>query len=162
MLYVDDAQLDRLAQEAAGLPRRRKNLNLHADLADKVQRLFIAMQPGSYVRPHRHTGATKTELFMVIRGGFDIFIFSEMGEVLERYELRAEGPGRVLEMPPGTWHTVLAQTDGSIFFEVKQGPFTPLSDKDFAGWAPEEGAAEVMEFVQWLQHAQVGERPPGP
>ena len=44
MKQISRGQLDRLTRDAAASPRRRMNLNLHADLADPIQRLAIAMQ----------------------------------------------------------------------------------------------------------------------
>ena len=45
------ALLDALSAEAIRLPRRRKNLNVHPVLEDPVQRLFNALEPGTYARP---------------------------------------------------------------------------------------------------------------
>jgi len=47
------SQLDQLKGEAASAQRRRSNLNVHAGLDANVQRLFIATQPDTYMRPHR-------------------------------------------------------------------------------------------------------------
>ena len=43
-----------LITKAAHSPRLRQNLNIHPAPEDDVQRLAIAMEPGTYVRIHRH------------------------------------------------------------------------------------------------------------
>ena len=154
---LDKKLLDALSHEAEDLPRRRKNLNLHDSLEDPVQKLFNAMQADSYVRPHRHPQREKTELFIAVRGRFAALIFDDQGMLTERINFSAGGDVFGAEIRPDTWHTVIALEDGAVFFEVKQGPYAPLSDKDFAGWAPEENMADVARYLNWLQQAQVGE-----
>lgn len=155
---LDKKLLDELAHEAEGLPRRRKNLNLHHSSEDPVQKLFNAVQADSYVRPHRHPELAKTELFIAVRGRFAALIFDDTGSVTEWIEFSPEGEILGAEIKPNTWHTVIALEDGSVFFEVKQDPYAPLSDKDFSSWAPEENAVAVNEFMNLLHHARPGEQ----
>jgi len=150
--------LERLNQEAVSSPRRRTNLNLHESLDAPLQKLFIAMQTDSYVRPHRHPEKEKTELFIAVKGAFAALIFDDGGKVTERIEFSANGDVLGAEIKPDTWHTVLALEDGAVFFEVKQGPYIPLTDKDFASWAPEENTAEVKAYMNWLHEAKPGEQ----
>lgn len=39
---------------------------------------------------------------------------------------------------------------GAVLFEVKQGPYQAISDKDFAPWAPAEGLAEAAQYLKRL------------
>lgn len=155
---LDKNLLDALCHEAAGLPRRRKNYNLHQSSQDPVQKIFNALQKDSYVRPHRHPQQEKTELLMAVRGAFGAFIFDEQGMLTERFDFSAGGEVFGTEIKPNTWHTVVALEDDSVLFELKQGPYIPLADKDFASWAPEENTADVAGFVSWLQQARPGEK----
>lgn len=157
---LDKQLLDTLSREAEDLPRRRKNLNLHHSLQDPAQKLFNAMQTDSYVRPHRHPEPKKTELFIAVRGRFAALVFDDNGSLIERIDFSPDGEVFGAEVKPDTWHTVIALEDGSVFFEVKQGPYAPLSDKDFAAWAPEENSTTVREFMNWLRHARPGEHSP--
>ena len=68
MKIFDHKVLDELSRQAAESPRRRKNLNLHDNYQEPCQRLFNAVEPGSYVRPHRHSDPHKPECIMVVRG----------------------------------------------------------------------------------------------
>ena len=65
-------RLDQLKEDAASAKRRRSHLNVHAELDANVQRLFIATQPDTYMRPHRHPEAHKWEFFIVLQGKIDL------------------------------------------------------------------------------------------
>lgn len=156
MKLIDRPLLAALAETAAQAPRRRRNHNLHPELADPVQRLLNAVQPGSYVRPHRHA-ADRWEFFLVLQGAFVVLTFD--GEhVASRTELRAGGAVLGLEIPGATMHAVAALEPDSVFFETKPGPYAALSDKDFAAWAPAEGEAGAEDLERWYHTARVGER----
>lgn len=157
---VSDKQLHRLSGEAAASPRLRKNLNLHPVLEDPVQRLFNAMEPGTYVRPHRHARPEGWELMLAVRGAFSILVFDDHGKVLERVDLSGAGGPTAVEIPAGTWHAVVVLAPETVMFEVKPGPYSPPEDKDFARWAPLEGEAAAEDFVTWYERAQPGDGPP--
>ena len=152
-------RITQLSEIAAAAPRRRRNLNVHSVLEDPIQRLFNAMEPGTYVRPHRHARAEGWELMMAIRGAFSILTFDDEGTVLERIDL-GPGPGQAIaaEIPPYTWHSVAVMARGTVMFEVKPGPYCALSDKDFATWAPNEGDVGTERYVAWYERARQGER----
>lgn len=158
LILQDDLQA--LSRKAISLPRGRANLNVHPRLDDPVQRLFNAMEPGTYVRPHRHARPNGWELMMVVSGRFAILLFDDSGQVTERFELGVSAITAV-EIPAFTWHAVVSLWPGTVMFEVKPGPYAPLTDKDFARWAPEECAADYRRFVEWYVAAQPGDRSPG-
>ncbi|WP_367026138.1 WbuC family cupin fold metalloprotein [Methylococcus sp. ANG] len=147
-----------LSEEAARSARLRKNLNVHPVLEDPVQRLFNAMEPGTYARPHRHSRPDGWELMVVVRGAFSVLRFDDHGRVVERVDLRADGGDCAVEIPAGSWHTVVSRLPGTVMFEVKPGPYSPIADKDFAAWAPEEGSADATALVRRLESAQPGDR----
>jgi hypothetical protein len=37
-----------------------------------------------------------------------------------------------------------------VIFEVKEGPYTPVTAADLAAWAPEEGTPEAAAFVEYV------------
>ncbi|MGC2855336.1 WbuC family cupin fold metalloprotein [Novispirillum sp. DQ9] len=160
MKLIDRATLDALSADAAASPRRRRNLNLHPELADPIQRLCNAVEPGSYVRPHHHA-PDRWELFTVLRGAVRLLTFTEGGQVLSAALL---GPGHdaaMVELPGGTWHSLVSLEPGTVFFEVKPGPYSAAGDKDFAIWAPGEGAPGAADLEAWMRHALPGTRWPG-
>jgi cupin fold WbuC family metalloprotein len=154
-ITADD--LRRLSAEAAASPRRRKNLNVHAELSDPVQRLCNAFEPGTYVRPHRHAAAGVWELLVVLSGSAAVLVFDDAGAVTERAELDAAGPVRCLEIPAGAWHTMASLQPGTVLFEVKRGPYAAPPPQDFAAWAPAEGDARCAAMEVWFRGARPGE-----
>jgi cupin fold WbuC family metalloprotein len=152
-LLRDD--LDRLSHSAAHAARLRSNQNFHDTLDDAIQRLVIAMEPGTYVRPHRH-GAT-WELLSVQRGAMDLVIFDDAGVITSRHRLGRDG-ACVFEMPAGTWHSVLSLEAGSAVLEVKQGPYRPLDAADQAAWSPAEGSPAVGSLLHFLETGRPGDR----
>jgi cupin fold WbuC family metalloprotein len=111
------------------------------------------MEPGSYIQPHRHYMHPKIELFFALRGSMALVVFSDTGEIELAYPLSAGGDLIGAEVPPGAWHTVVSLSEGSVFLEVKPGPYEPLTAKDRAPWAPEEGTPEAMPYLESLVKA---------
>ena len=158
MLTTLDPQLfDELTRQAQASPRRRMNYNLHRTYDDPCQRLLNAVEPDSYIRPHRHTTPPKSETFLVVRGRFALLRFTADGALEEVLCLASGGPMPGAEVPPGEWHMIVALEPGSIFFETKQGPYVPLSDKDFAPWAPPEGTPAAANWLVDV-HAELRRR----
>lgn len=155
MKQIIPTQLDALAHQAQQSPRRRANHNLHEELSDPVQRLAIAMEPDTFVRPHRHPHTW--ELLFPLRGRFLVLHFDESGTVAERTLLGEDCS--LLENPAGSWHAVLSLDMGGVIFEVKHGPYTPVYETDFAPWSPSEGA-EAAQAMAWYAVAQIGDRLP--
>jgi cupin fold WbuC family metalloprotein len=144
------------------VPRLRAQHEFHESFHDPIQRFLNAVEPGSYVRPHRHSGSDRWEWFQAVMGAAAILIFDGTGKVHDRVEVRAAGPVYGAEIPPGAWHTLVSLARATVLFEFKPGPYEPLTDKDFAGWAPPEGDASCPRFVSWYETAAVGDLPPAP
>lgn len=150
---INEDLLVELSRHAAANHRLRQNYNIHDNLDDPCQRLLNAMAPGSYIRPHRHSLAPKPELFWSVAGKLGLLIFSDTGEIETAYILEPAGPVRGIEVPAGTWHTVVSLEPGSIFLEVKPGPYVPLAAGDFAPWAPEAESPEAAAYLGRLEQA---------
>jgi cupin fold WbuC family metalloprotein len=150
--------LDELTDKATASLRQRAHHNIHSSPGDPVQRFFVVAHRGTYIRPHRHH--TKSELALIVRGGFDVVIFDDSGTVMARYAVGENSPNMGFETPQGTWHTLVSHADGSAFLEVKEGPYDPATAVEFAAWSPPEGHAAVPEFLDWVRNAQPGEIPP--
>ena len=145
---LDSAFLDRLAAEAAAVPRRRKNFNLHAASDYPCHRFFNAMCADTYVRPHRHQESSKDETLVLLRGRLGAVIFDDAGQVVSA---KAVLPGMVADVPHGTFHTWVALEDGTLFFEAKAGPYVPLAPNEKAAFAPPEGDPRVPEYLARLK-----------
>jgi len=149
MNRVDLARLERLSEVARAHPRLRMNENLHA-LADPIHRLLNATEPGTYVQPHRHLDPPKLETLAVIRGKGAVLIFDERGALQERLLLAPVGPDLLVELPPGTWHSLVALEPGTVWFEVKAGPYVPPPPADIASWAPPPGSPEAPRYLEHM------------
>jgi len=133
---VGHKELATLLAAAAASPRRRANLNLHPALADPIQRFFNCLEPGTFVRPHRHAPG-RWELFVLIQGKAGVLLFSPGGAISQRV-LLAPSASLAVEIPGGVFHTLVALAPATLLFEVKPGPYEAGSDKEFAPWAPHE------------------------
>ena len=152
---VTRSRLDELVGAAQTNARRRSNLNLHPTLDDPIQRLAIAMQPDTLIRPHRHRHTW--ELLLPLRGRFVVVCFDETGVVSERIALGETAS--LVELPAGQWHAVLSLDSGSVIFEVKHGPYMPTEPGDFAPWLAEDSAcANPQRVLAAYAAARVGER----
>lgn len=148
-------QLNALVTQAAGSPRLRQHHNIHTGFDEPCQRLFNALEPGSYIRPHRHFSVPRGELLVAIRGLMALVTFDDFGAVQQVVHFGTEKYGADLavgvELPSQTWHTVLALVPGSVLLEVKAGPFDPNQPKDLAPWAPAEGELVCVEYLGALR-----------
>jgi cupin fold WbuC family metalloprotein len=148
---IDSALLADLSAQAKLNPRLRKNLNLHGNYDEPSQRLLNAMEPDSYIRPHRHLRDPKPESFVGLRGKMVLLIFSDAG-VVEKVVPFGPGEDAIgVDLSPGIWHTVVCLQEGSVFYETKPGPFIPIYKKDMAAWAPEEGSLEASKYLEKLK-----------
>ncbi|MGJ3251771.1 MAG: WbuC family cupin fold metalloprotein [Elainellaceae cyanobacterium] len=142
--------LDDVAHQSRLSPRLRKNYNFH-ELSERVQRFINVLQPGSYVRPHRHIRSADMngfEFFLVLQGEIGILIFDESGRVEYAERLSAQGSVRGIELAEGTYHTLVTLAPDTVMLEMKEGPYTPSTDKEFLAVFPEEGSTEVHQLVE--------------
>lgn len=147
---IDQALLDQTCRIAADSDRQRKNANFHPSDDFPAHRLLNAMQPGSYVRPHRHQDPNKDESIVVLQGRFGYLSFTDNGQITECLTLSASGPIYGVDIPHGTTHTLLALDPDSVFFEAKAGPFVALSADEIAPWSPAEGTPEAAQrWQEW-------------
>ncbi len=151
---LDQALFDAVAAASRQSSRLRCNHNLHAE-PELVQRFLNVMQPGTYVRPHRHlrprTGEG-FECFVLLQGAMGLLLLTPQGEVSEQVRLDSQGPVKGVELQEGMFHTLVALAPDTVMFEIKQGPYSPASDKDFLPAFPQEGTAEAHEQERlWRQ-----------
>lgn len=149
--------LNELTAKARGNPRKRQHLNIHESYRDPCQRLFNAIEPGSYIRPHRHAIDLRDELLVAVRGSMALVTFDEQGKLTEVVRFGVYRNGEVLaigaEVSADTWHTVIALEPGCVLLEVKAGPFDPNQPKDLAVWAPDEGTEAANVYLNQLMES---------
>ncbi len=154
LVSIDDALLGSVSQRALESPRRRANHNLHRH-EESVQRFLNALQPGTYVRPHRHRRAEPGagfECFVVLQGSIGLLVLQADGTVIHTQRLDAAGPVRGVELAEDQFHTLVALSRDAVLLELKQGPYEPTADKDFLAHCPLEGSeAAQHQERRWRQ-----------
>lgn len=150
---VDAALVRQKAADAACNPRRREIHCLHQTDEDTLHRMVNALQPGTYVRPHRHVHPPKAEAFVLLSGCLGFIAFAADGRFAREdcLVLAASRGTLAVDVPAGVWHTILALAPDTVTFEAKPGPYSPASDKDFAPWAPAEGTPEALTALAALE-----------
>lgn len=148
---LDQSMMVALVESARQSPRRRVHRNFHPDDVYPAHRLMIAIEPDSYVPPHRHLNPSKDETLLVLRGSLGVVFFDADGEAEDQVVLRAGGEVLGVDIPHGVFHTVFALEPGTVIFEAKAGPYVPIAADERAAWAPVEGSAEAPAYLAGLR-----------
>ena len=150
MVYkINRSQLLKVISEAQKSKRRRKNYNYHQSFCDPINRMLNAIEPGSYIQPHKPENPDKREVFLLLTGKLLVVFFDNSGNISEHVILdNKENFG--VEIPPAVWHTIIALEPGTIVYEVKDGPYSVSDDKNFARWAPKEGDEDCDDYLNNL------------
>lgn len=126
-MILDDELLDKIASEAQSSPRLRMNMDLRNSSEDKSQRMLNVLLPGTVVPIHRHRETSETT--MIVRGKLFIVFYDNLGAQTEHYLLDPSKGNYGVQIPCGQWHTVEV-IEPSTIFEVKDGPYAPLTPED--------------------------------
>ncbi len=152
MKIIDNRLLDETTVRAKESPRLRMNYNFHEQPDDPVNRLLNALEPGTYLRPHRHLHPDKTEIFLLLRGRMALFTFDSEGQVTKTLILDPSEGVYGAEVEPGIWHGLLVLESGTVLYEVKEGPYSPLLPENFAPWSPApEETEQVKAYMEQLK-----------
>ena len=150
---IDQSLIDQKAQDARNSNRQRDIHVLHTGDEDTLQRMLNAIQPGTYITPHRHVAVPKAEAVVVLQGSVGFVRFQEDGSYSEQdfvYINPKQGVFGV-DYRAGVWHTFIALEPDTVVFEVKPGPYDAATDKEFAPWAPAEGDAAAADYLATLE-----------
>ena len=148
---LDQSMMAELVESARLAPRRRVHRNFHPDDVYPAHRLMIAIEPDSYVPPHRHLSPSKDETLLILRGSLGVVFFDADGAAEGQVALHAGGEVLGVDIPHGVFHTVFALEPGTIIFEAKAGPYVPIAAEERAVWAPVEGSAEASAYLAGLR-----------
>ncbi|MBC3872710.1 WbuC family cupin fold metalloprotein [Undibacterium flavidum] len=136
-----------LSAQAKENPRLRKNLNFHANNEAACHRLLNALEPGTYVQPHCHLSADKDETLVVVAGRVGVLLFDASGVVQQSLVLAPATEYFGIHIPSGTFHSMVALSSGSVFFEAKAGPYLAIAEQERAAWAPAEGDPAAANYL---------------
>lgn len=127
-MLLNHQLLEEITEQARQNPRLRMNYNLHDSLDAKAQRLFNAMEPGTVLPVHRHRNTSET--YILIRGAIRVLLYDDNKTLISSYEISDKNDNFGFHIPKGQWHTLEVLESGTVIFEVKEGPYAPLSDED--------------------------------
>lgn len=127
-MIIDKCLLDEVTAKAKANERLRMNHNFHDSLDAKAQRLLNALEPGTLLPIHRHPHTAET--YLLLRGRIKVLFYNEQKDVTEEFDLNPLEGRYGVHIPKGQWHTLEVLESGSVIFEVKDGPYTPLAPED--------------------------------
>lgn len=148
MKVINNKLIEDVVAEAKKSSRRRKNYNFHESLDANVQRMLNAIEPGTYVQPHKHENPDKVEAFLILKGKALVAEFNDNGDITSFSIVSPSDGVYGTEIAPCTWHCIISLEPGTVVYEVKDGPYSPIDDKNFATWAPKEGENNCAEYLQ--------------
>lgn len=126
-MIINNELLDNITEKAANSPRLRMNFNLHESLDAKAQRLINVLLPETVMPIHRHSHTAET--YVLLRGKMDVMFYNQSGDEIQRFNLNPDAGNYGVHIPAGQWHGIKV-LEPSAIFEVKDGPYTPLTPED--------------------------------
>lgn len=144
---IGQSELNTLKAAVKASVKRRARINAHPDAEDALHEMIIAIDPASYIRPHKHPG--KSEAFHIIEGEVDIIVFSDEGAIERIVPLGPPGSRRPFyyRMSTPFFHTLIIRSGILIVHEITNGPFRPEAAV-FADFAPDECELEKVAAYQ--------------
>ena len=150
MKLLNNQLIEKVATQAKNSARKRMNLNFHETLEANVQRMLNALEPGTYIHPHKHEDPDKFEAFLILKGKALVIEFDDLGNIKENNILSPGSENWGTEIAPRQWHSIVSLEPGTVIYEIKDGPYSPINDKNFATWAPNEGSTECEAYLKSL------------
>jgi cupin fold WbuC family metalloprotein len=147
---IDRALIAQKAGDARKNMRRREVHVFHESGDERLQRMLNALQPGTYIRPHRHP--TKAEHLFLIQGKLGFLTFHDDGTMDNTCSavLDFQTGNLGIDCRAGRWHTFVALAPDTVVLEVKAGPFDAATDKEAALWSPPENRGDGPAYLTRL------------
>ena len=152
MIAINEDLISKVTEKSKISERKRQNFCFHYGNEDLIQRMINVLQSDSYIRPHKHVFPLKREIFIVLKGRFLYFEFNDSCEIITVFELNQAIGNYGVEIEPGVFHTLVAIENDSVVYEIKDGPYNPVTDKIFASESPNETDDNVAEYLQNLKN----------
>ena len=127
-MLIDNNLLDSVTSKAKESDRLRMNYNFHESLDAKAQRLLNALEPGTELPIHRHQHTAET--YIVLRGAIKVLFYNDDRVLTDEFMVDPLEGVYGLHIPIGQWHTLEVLESGTMIFEVKDGPYTPMGPED--------------------------------
>ncbi len=153
MTIIDDDLVTRKCADAEANFRHREIHYFHTGDSDTLHRMLNIMQPGSYIRPHRHYDPPKGESIFILRGLLGVVLFGLDGSVADDDYVLLDARRGVygVDIRAEAWHTIMALSPDTVIFEAKPGPYVRATDKGWPDWAPAPDAPEAPAYCMDLE-----------
>lgn len=127
-MVIDKTLLDNLTEQAKVNPRLRQAYDLRTTSKDQSQRILNAVEPGTILPIHRHTGSSET--ITCLRGRCVQYLYDEDGQQIDAINLSPNSDIVGMSVEVGQWHRLESLESGTIILECKDGAYLPLTDDD--------------------------------
>lgn len=148
LFQLSEQMIESGLRESRNSDRKRIILPIHRQQDAKVQRMINFLQPGTYIRPHKHPLDHASESLVIIQGSIRFYTFDDDGKVSTIHKVNSKPLPGVVDIEPLVWHSFIVLEENTILFECKKGPYDAETDKIFADWSPEEGSNKVKEWME--------------
>jgi len=135
---LSEADIERGLEASKNSPRKRFILPIHRTQDALVQRMLNFLQPGTYIRPHKHPRPGAIETIVVLSGHIRFFTYSEKGDVLMQCDLESGTSNCLIDIEDNVWHSFEVLSPDTLIIECKMGPYDANLDKEFAPWSEPE------------------------
>lgn len=127
-MKIDNELLDELTERAKESPRLRMHYDLRDSSEDGSMRMLNALEPGTVIPVHRHRETS--EDVICLRGEVEEVLYSDSGEEIEHWHLKAGTTQVACHVPMNQYHTCRSLVTGSVIFEFKNGKYDPATTED--------------------------------
>lgn len=143
LAVIPDSLIGAIIQKAKESSRKRFAHPLRRP-EDPVQIILNAIEPESYLRPHRHPD--KRETRFIVQGKVAVVSFDDRGEIVQTTIMDETGRNFAVDTPPGVYDMLISLEEGSVVLAVIQGPYQEETHKQLAPWAPAEENERVGQI----------------
>ena len=112
---------EKLANDAAKLPRMRINFDLRDSSEEQCQRMLNILLPGTFVAPHKHEDTS--EVVVCIYGTVIERLYDNEGREVQKIEMQAGGKVPGVWIEKGMLHSLEAKDSMSVVFSCKAGMY---------------------------------------
>lgn len=145
---ISNSEISSLKMISDGNTINRSRICIHHCDEDTLQQMVINLNKQSYVMPAKHM--KKEETLLLLEGRAKIIFFSVSGNVDEVVDMNLNTPNgsKLIVIPKGIFHSILAVTDSITFVETTLGPFR-AEETEYAEWAPCEMQPQIgINFLE--------------
>ncbi len=155
MKQITLSDMQQQSEAAASAPRLRAHRNFHPELSDPIQRLAIAMEPGTYIR--LPPAQTYFRTLLPLKGRFVVLNFDDHGVVTNRVVLGEPVRRWKWRLAPGIRCSRARRRRHGIL-KSNKALINRLPKWTLWPGAPAEGQPGTAEMMAWYAIAQPGDR----